>query len=81
MQDRIKQLAVEADSGFGNTDGDMPDAIVGLDAINRFTQAIARECAKLADDYVWFDDPEKPSPDQSNEKIAKAIRARFGLGE
>lgn len=51
MNDRIAQMAREADPGFGNDDGDMPDAIVGKEAIARFARLVAEDCAKVCDEH------------------------------
>lgn len=78
-RDDVIRLAREADDGFQNNDGDLPDAIVGLESIERFAALIAaaeREvCAKVCDDlereaYELF--PDGPGP----KNCAAAIRAR-----
>lgn len=45
--DRIRQMAQEADPEFGNLDGDMPDALCGIEAIIRFAQLVAEDCARM----------------------------------
>ena len=68
MQEHIKKMAVEADPEFGNPDGDMPDAIVGMDAITRFAQGVAIECLGIIEGncQYWF-------------FTVDEISARFGL--
>lgn len=63
MQDRIKQMAVEA--GFGAGHAEAAGAL-----LERFAQAVARECAKMADDSDFG-----PVPHH----IGDAIRDRFGI--
>ena len=66
--DRIRQIAQEADPEFGNLDGDMPDALCGIEAIIRFAQLVAEDCAKIVDDHGrdWGES-------------SSAIRARYSL--
>ena len=87
MQEHIKKMAVEADPEFGNPDGDMPDAIVGMDAITRFAQAVARECVGICMaraarpmpvDEGWTHS-EWDAIQGASEIDADAISARFGL--
>lgn len=69
MQDRIKELALEA--GFPSM---TVDNISETDAqrMLRLVQAVARECAKLADDSDYG-----PVPHH----IGDQIRARFGIAK
>lgn len=48
--DRIRQMAKEADPDFGNLDGGMPDALCGIEAITRFAQLVAEDCARVCDE-------------------------------
>jgi len=48
MNERIRELAKQADPDFGNEHYDMPDAIVGMIAIEKFAELIVRECADIS---------------------------------
>lgn len=72
-KERIKQLAVEA--GLVDSENAFGQLMIAHgpynDELERFAQAVARECAKLCDDDGTLDAA----------YCAQAIRARFGLGE
>lgn len=55
MMDELIALAKEADEDFMNTDYDLPDCLVGLEAIERFANLVAAkerdECAKVCEPY------------------------------
>jgi len=46
--------------------------------ISEFAAAIADECARICEAYVWFEDGNR-SPDESNIGCAEAIRHRFQI--
>ena len=48
MNKRIEELAKLADPDFQNEFDDMSEAIVGLDAIEKFAELIILECADIA---------------------------------
>jgi hypothetical protein len=77
MQDRIKELAIEAGAAFDDTFesvGSNPMYLLTPDELARFAQAIARECAEIVE-------AKSVSSYRATELAANAIRARFGLGE
>ena len=50
MNERIRELAVQADPGYtGNSKDDMGTSLVGNDAIKKFVELIVRECAGVAE--------------------------------
>jgi hypothetical protein len=52
MNDRIKELAKQADDGYtGNNGDDMGHALVGENAIERFAELIVRECVDKIETY------------------------------
>ena len=79
MQDRIKELAVEA-GGVPMRENCLdaeafPWGVeMEIDALERFAQAVARECADIASDTI-------EQGGVLGHYSAQAIRARFGLGE
>lgn len=80
MQDRIKELAVEA--GFDADDGEITapcatitgDPMDVTEQVTKLAQAVARECADIASDTI-------EQGGVLGHYSAQAIRARFGLGE
>lgn len=79
MQDRIKELADEAHNATDHAMEDDP-SLMDPDAWSDrmyllFAQAVARECARVADDALT----KGRSP--MGRFAAQAIRDRFGLGE
>ena len=80
MQDRIKELAVEA--GFDADDGEITapwatitgDPMDVTEQVTKLVQAVARECADIASDTI-------EQGGVLGHYSAQAIRARFGLGE
>lgn len=91
MQNRIKELAIE--SGAKSMVGG--PYYMSIDSLQRFAQAIARECADLAIECrseVVEASARRPVGEQPSRDylqgvygcgglIDKEIRARFGLGE
>lgn len=67
MQDRIKELAIEA--------GLLPNHEVYEEDLTRFAQAIVRECIAAAFDA----ETDRARGDLSGEAVAQAICARFGI--
>jgi hypothetical protein len=52
MNERIKELAKQADDGYtGNNGDDMGHALVGENAIERFAELIVRECVDKIETY------------------------------
>lgn len=72
MQDRIKELAIEAGIDLDPHQGIARAYPVNLE---RFAQAIARECIAAAFDA----ETDRARGDLSGEAVAQAIRARFGI--
>ena len=55
MNERIKELAKQADEGYtGDRRDDMGNALVGNDAIEKFAELIVREC-KENFSKVWYE--------------------------
>lgn len=80
LKERIKALAVEAGAVFdvlamGRHDGVLFTPL----ELERFAQAVARECAKLADDKAL--EIRLYCNEAHVVAVGAAIRARFGLGE
>lgn len=67
MQDRIKELAVEAGLHINGQTSEQRMA-----ACERFAQAVARDIADWYATTGWYMD---------EDDVPAAIRARFGLGE
>lgn len=89
MQDRIKELAVEA-GGVPMRENCLdaeafPWGVeMEIDALERFANAVARECLALvnAEHLVEpSDSADDMAYDNAVRDCAQAIRARFGLGE
>ena len=86
MQDRIKELAVEA--GFDADDGEITapcatitgDPMDVTEQVTKLAQAVARECAEITEGSSRDDDMPIHIRIFLN-RASKAIRARFGLGE
>jgi hypothetical protein len=75
MQEHIKRLAVDAARKHGHTIKMTPEITETLTA---FAQAVARECAQIANETVC--DTHIPTGIKIHgTEAAKAIRARFGL--
>jgi len=49
MNERIRELAKQADPEFGDDHYDMPDAIIGLAAIEKFAELIVEECMRMCE--------------------------------
>ena len=63
MNERIKELAKQADEGYtGNSEYDMGDALVGNDAIKKFAELIGKE-------YLWCIDIMEKISNSSNASI------------
>ena len=73
MQDRIKELAVEA-GAMVECDTLTVNGKDAHDFIDALSQAVARECADIASDTI-------EQGGVLGHYSAQAIRARFGLGE
>jgi hypothetical protein len=51
MNERIKELAKQADEGYtGDSRDDMGASLVGNDAIEKFAELIVRECVAICQD-------------------------------
>ena len=83
MQDRIKQLAVEAGLDADGVEITAPYTTINGDPmditeqVTKLVQAVARECAQIAEstrDSYWNGDGASAAS-----SIDEAIRARFGL--
>ena len=84
LKERVERLAKEA--GFDTDDGEIvapkcyyQDAMDVRELLERFAQAVARECAKLADDKAL--EIRLYCNEAHVVAVGAAIRARFGLGE
>lgn len=69
MQERIKELAVEAGAGKGSSGR----WLMTDDELQEVAQAVARECAEICDGM--------PYRAAGAGKASQSIRVRFGLGE
>lgn len=81
MQDRIKELAIEAGMGFNQRIDEFSTPFcdgVHVEQLTRFAQAIARECADISFGTLE-DDRGEECGSIYGERSAHAIRARFGL--
>lgn len=70
MNERIRLLAKQADPYYGNKYTEMPDAIVGDSAVQKFALLIVQECVKLIDSH-----DKKVDPDD----LIHAIEKHFGV--
>jgi hypothetical protein len=70
MNERIRELVRQADPEYGNESGDMPEAIVGDLAIQRFAELIVKKCAMIGN-YA-YDGGEYPG---------QMIKEYFGVEE
>lgn len=83
MQDRIKELAVEA-GGVPMRENCLdaeafPWGVeMEIDALERFAQAVARECSEICRELANTDAHDY---NEVRSDCAQAIRARFGLVE
>lgn len=88
LKERVKALAVEA-GVESNEAGDYPlnsDAFVcDPDDLERFAQAVARDCAEIAREAyrqdAFSEDHDDGIAAETATTIAKAILSRYGLGD
>ena len=74
MNERIKQLAKQADHQFtGERNDDMGHALIGTEAIEKFAELIVRECSQFVEDKFDFCGDELI--------IAEQILKHFGVEE
>ena len=74
MNERIKQLAKQADPQFtSERNDDMGHALIGTEAIEKFAELIVRECSQFVEDKFDFCGDELI--------IAEQILKHFGVEE
>lgn len=87
MQDRIKELAIEAGLSIGYdgnvyAGGDVVIDGVPFDAVERLIKAVARECERIASTSACISKQcGHADLARGSENAAEAIRARFGIKE
>jgi hypothetical protein len=78
MNERIRELAKLADSGYtGNSEDGLGASLVGNHAIEKFAELIVRECVEIC--MKEFDTGLLMAPQAP--WIAKQIREHFGVEE
>jgi hypothetical protein len=83
MNERIKQLALDAGIGFTLWDDsgrEMIDNYTPEEYLEKFAELIVRECAKVCDD-LDIDDWGDKSFDDGTYYCSRAIKKHFGVEE